>query len=155
MTKLGGQMSFHTLFLALILFSGQALASELTVYRWIDKNSVVHFSQHQPIGDEYTQYLVSNQSKMISRADVNKNPQNISSMDIISQQSTQSVTPTINTLKKCQEAKENVSMLITFNKIQYTDDDGNKQVLTIQEKQQQLAINKKRTEIYCAPITGK
>ena len=57
------------LVIVFIFHINQALGSELTVYRWVDKNNVVHFSQHQPIGDEYTQFLVSNESKIISRAD--------------------------------------------------------------------------------------
>ncbi len=147
-------MSFRILFLGLIFFSNQTFSSELTVYRWVDKNNVVHFSQHQPVGDEYTQFLVSNQSKIISRAD--KVNGDISPEDNTALQKNESViSPTIDTSEKCKEAKENVSMLMAFDKVQYTDENGKKQVLTKQEKQQQLAVNKKRTEVYCAPGSEK
>ena len=58
-------MIFRIVCLGLFFYSGHCLASELMVYRWVDKNNIVHFSQHQPVGDEYTEFLVSNQSKMI------------------------------------------------------------------------------------------
>ena len=31
-----------------IYFVTSAVAQNVTVYRWVDKNNVVHFSQHQP-----------------------------------------------------------------------------------------------------------
>ena len=138
-------------YIVLFIYINQALASELTVYRWVDKNNVVHFSQHQPIGDEYTQFLVSNESRMISRADqvIYKTPSD--DQKTSTQQSEQALVPTINISEKCRESEENVSMLLAFDKVQYTDEKGNKKVLTKQEKQQQLAINQKRTEVYCAP----
>ena len=62
-------MIFRIVCLGLFFYSGHCFASELMVYRWVDKNNIVHFSQHQPVGDEYTEFFVSNQSKIISRAD--------------------------------------------------------------------------------------
>jgi hypothetical protein len=144
-------MSFRILFIIVTLFTFQALSSELTVYRWVDKNNVVHFSQYQPVGDDYTEFIISNQSKITSRADQTKalsekeNPEDPES----------DISPTIDATKKCKEARENVSMLTAFDKVQYTDEDGIKQVLTGKEKQQQLEINEKRTEVYCAPVKAK
>ena len=119
-------MTFRILFLTLIFYAGQALTSELTVYRWIDKKNVVHFSQHQPVGDEYTQFIISNQSKIISRADLNKTELPSTDITLPSSQKTQVQVATIDVSKKCQEAKENVSMLIAFEKVQYTDENGDK-----------------------------
>ena len=62
-------MTFRIVCLALFFYFGHCSASELMIYRWVDKNNIVHFSQHQPVGDDYTEFLVSNQSKIISRAD--------------------------------------------------------------------------------------
>jgi len=130
--------------LGLFICFGYCSASELMVYRWVDKNNVVHFSQHQPIGDEYTEFLVSNQSKIISRADDAPSP-SISDKSIYSEKNKSSMS------KQCEEAKGNVSMLMAFDKVHYIDDKGIKQILNKQEKQKQLDINKKRTEFYCAP----
>jgi hypothetical protein len=144
-------MSFRILFIIVTLYTFQALSSELTVYRWVDKNNVVHFSQYQPVGDDYTEFLISNQSKITSRADQAKTV-----IDKNAQQNLESdAPPTIDATKKCKEARENVSMLTAFDKVQYTDEDGTKQVLTAKEKQQQLEINEKRTEVYCTPEKAK
>jgi hypothetical protein len=142
-------MSFRILLFGLIFYFGFCSASELMVYRWVDENNVVHFSQHQPVGGEYTQFLVSNQSSVTSRADIITNPL-VSDDDVISQQNQDNLTATINRPEKCLEAQENIAMLMAFDKVQYTDDKDGKQILTKIEKQQQLAINQKRTEIYCA-----
>lgn len=147
-------MNFRILLLGLIFYFGFCSASELMVYRWVDENNVVHFSQHQPVGDEYTQFLVSNQSSVISRADIIANPV-ASDENISSQQSQDNLMATINRPEKCLEAQENIAMLMAFDKVQYTDEKGSKQILTKTEKQQQLAINQKRTEVYCASLSEK
>jgi len=141
-------MSFRIVFIIVILYTCQALSSELTVYRWVDKNNVVHFSQYQPVGDDFTEFLISNQSKIISRA----TQSHVSSDEDKSLETNIPTPSTIDVTEKCKEARENVSMLTTFDKVQYTDEEGKKLVLTGKEKQQQLEINEKRTEVYCAPI---
>jgi len=139
-------MSFRILIIIVSLYTCQALCSELTVYRWVDKNNVVHFSQHQPSGGDYTEFLISNESKIVSRA-------NQSKIILEKGKKQDTVLPsTVDVTAKCKEARDNVNMLTAFEKVQYTDEEGNKQVLTGIEKQQQLEINKKRTEVYCAPM---
>jgi hypothetical protein len=144
-------MSFRVLFIILSLYPYQILSRELTVYRWVDKDNIVHFSQHQPVGDKYTQFFVSDQSKVISRADT------VISEDVKppSQKSQKSVAPMINIIEQYKQAKDNISMLMAFDKVQYIDDKNTKKVLTKEEKQQQLAINKKRTELYCTSANDK
>ena len=135
-------MIFRIICLGLVFYVGHCSASELMVYRWVDKNNVVHFSQHQPVGDEYTEFLVSNQSKIISRTDdVSDVP--IPDKDISSEKNKMDMS------KQCKEAKDNISMLMAFDKVQFIDDKGTKQILTDQDKELQLELNKKRTEIYC------
>jgi hypothetical protein len=135
-------MIFRIVCLGLVFYVGHCSASELMVYRWVDKNNVVHFSQHQPVGDEYTEFLVSNQSKIISRADdVSDVP--IPDKDISSEKNKMDMS------EQCKEAKDNISMLMAFDKVQFIDDMGTKQILTKHDKKLQLDLNKKRTEIYC------
>jgi hypothetical protein len=139
-------MMFRIVCFGLVFYFGHCSASELMVYRWVDKNNIVHFSQHQPVGDEYTEFLVSNQSKIISRAD-DAPISSMSNKSIYSEKNKMSMS------KQCKEAKDNVSMLMAFDKVHYIDDKGIKQMLNKQEKQNQLNINKKRTEFYCAAIS--
>jgi hypothetical protein len=141
-------MIFRIVCLGLFFYFGHSFASELMVYRWVDENNVVHFSQHQPVGNEYTEFLVSNQSKIISRAD-DIGSSSISDKNLALDKSEANTPSTINMSEQCKEAKENLSMLLGFDKVQYTNDKGIKQLLNEQEKKQQLEINKKRTEVYC------
>ncbi len=144
-------MSFRILFIIVTLYTFQALCSELTVYRWVDKDNVVHFSQYQPAGDDYTEFIISKHSKIASRADQTQ----VASNKDVPKDPGLDRPPTIDVTKKCKEARENVSMLTAFDKVQYTDEDGTKQVLTGKEKQQQLEINQKRTEVYCLPTKSE
>jgi hypothetical protein len=144
-------MIFRIFCLALVSYFGYCSANELMVYRWVDKNNVVHFSQHQPLGDEYTKFLVSNESKIISRVDDIISPA-ISDKNLVLDKSEANIPSTINMSEHCKQAKENLSMLLGFDKVQYTDENGLKQLLNKQEKQQQLEINQKRTEVYCASV---
>jgi len=141
-------MNFRILFLGLIFYAGYCSSSELTVYRWVDKNDVVHFSQHQPIDDEYTEFLVSNKSKLQSRADTIVNPTS-SDKEVPPEQDIADIPSTNDTSKKCKEAKENLAMLKAFENVQYTDENGKNQVLNKKEKKLQLEINQKRAEAYC------
>jgi hypothetical protein len=143
-------MYFRILFLTLIFHVGFSSASELTVYRWVDENNVVHFSQHQPINDEYTEFLVSNQSEIKSRADA-KVTSSVSNEKVSSEKDETNIPSSIDMSANCKEAKENLAMLLAFDNVQFTDNDGIKQILNKREKKQQIEINKKRTEVYCAP----
>jgi hypothetical protein len=134
-------MNFRIISLGLVFYVSYCSASELMVYRWLDKNNVVHFSQHQPIDDEYTQFLISNQSKVISRADVM--PLLPTNKSGLSKSDKDNIPSTINTSEKCMQAKENLAMLLAFKKLQYIDENGVKQILNEQEKNQQLAISNK------------
>lgn len=127
--------------LGFILFSSFAysMADNVVVYRWVDSNNVVHFSQHQPEHDDYTELSMSNIVK----------PKQENSSEVAEKtiQDPINITPTPD---KCEEAKANVSTLKGFDKIQYTNAKGELQVLSEQEKIQQLAINEKQVEVYCA-----
>ncbi len=121
----------------LFCVSGISMADNVTVYRWVDKNNVVHFSQYQPGNDNFTELSMSNvvrkQTELEEKtaSDIEKSPKAIDSKD------------------KCEAAKANVRTLKAFDKIQYTNEKGSVQVLSELEKKQQLEINQKQVEVYC------
>jgi hypothetical protein len=117
---------------------GYALADNVIVYRWVDSNNVVHFSQYQPKHDDYTELTMSNVIK--AKEEKTTNPP---------EKPIEVPTNIVPTADKCEEAKANVSTLKGFDKIQYTNSKGQLQVLSEQEKIQQLAINEKQVEVYC------
>ncbi len=122
----------------LLCFSSVSLANNVTVYRWVDKNNIVHYSQHQPAHDNYTELTMSNVAKKKNESP-SANAQEEKNEDIAIASSS----------NKCEEAKANVRMLKAYDKIQYTDAQGTVQVLTEQEKTQQLQINETKEEVYC------
>ncbi len=129
MTKLG---------FLLLCVSTMSVADNFTVYRWVDKNNVVHFSQNQPSHDNYTELTLSN---------LEKKPATTAKVNTASEQKTEVQQLDLN--KKCQEAQTNLRTLQAFDNIQYTDASGATKVLSDQEKSQQLAINEKYVEVYC------
>jgi len=121
-----------------LIFSTFCFADSLTVYRWVDKNNVVHFSQHQPAHDNYTEMSLANSNIPIN--DTVNAPDEIETevpIDISS------------TPDKCEEARANISTLKTFERIQFTDASGKVQVLDDKAKELQLQINEKQLELYC------
>ncbi|GLX80054.1 hypothetical protein tinsulaeT_33940 [Thalassotalea insulae] len=124
----------------LLCVSGMSFADNFTVYRWVDKNNVVHFSQNQPSHDNYTELTLSNLEKKPEKDTVAEKTQD-------QQQTTQEDQTDLN--NKCQEAKTNLNTLKGFDNIQYTDSNGAAKVLSEVEKSQQIAINEKYVEVYC------
>ena len=131
------------LIISLIIFIAfPTSAKDITVYRWVDKNNVVHFSQNQPVSDNYIEL------KMADTA-------NISAKESDKKLTTKEVEKTeiefpLLTNEKCKSAKKNVSTLLEFDKIQSTDADGKIKMLSTKEKAQQLAMFRKQAEVYCA-----
>ena len=134
-------MRVYILLIGLYVAANTAIAQNVVVYRWVDKNNVVHFSQHQPQHDNYTEIQVSTNA---TRSD--------SAQDKAEEEPTEEEQPLalIPSTEKCEEAKANVRVLRTYDKIQYTNESGETLLLSESEKQQQLAINEKQVEVYCA-----
>lgn len=120
-------------------------AEKLTVYRWVDDNDVVHFSQHQPTHDNFTEISMTNNVKSpallggLSHKNTANNTPAPEDAEIFKTQ----------THKKCTAAQKNLTMLQDFDKIQFKDEKGNMRLLSELEKQQQLAMNTKQAEVYC------
>lgn len=112
-------------------------ATSVTIYRWVDINNVVHFSQQQPEHDNYTELSMSTPARSVT-ADKE-----------IATNKTETALSIEGSKDKCEEAKANVQTLKTYDKIQYKDADGNVKVLDATQKQQQIEINEKQVEVYC------
>lgn len=120
-------------------------AEKLTVYRWVDENNVVHFSQHQPAHDNYTEIDMVNNKNASAPVEIAKPDQ----VAPIEKSDIANILPNNPDNDKCNAAKQNLATLEEFDKIQYKDENGNLKVLSAKEKQQQLAINTTQVEVYC------
>ena len=138
-------MNIKTLLILLMIlvYCNVLAAEELTVYRWIDKNNVVHFSQNQPSHDDYIEISMANNKKSSAIIDEKTSTEKPQPIDFVP-------SDTNDNNDKCVTARENIKILQNFDKIRYKDAKGNVKVLGAVEKEQQLAMNTKQAEVYCA-----
>ncbi|XQW86020.1 DUF4124 domain-containing protein [Thalassotalea piscium] len=113
-------------------------ATSITIYRWVDGNNVVHFSQQQPEHNDYTELSMSAPAKV--QASENEKLTETQAKPAVKVEESKDL---------CEEAKNNVKTLKAFDKIQYKDTDGKFKVLDDTQKKQQLEINEKQVEVYC------
>jgi len=148
----GNIMNIKTLSLCLVTLVpfGVSAAEKITVYRWIDKNNVVHFSQNQPGHDDYVEISMANNKKSSVLIDTAKTaePSQLKNNDLIDNNEGSDLSNDLNN-DKCRTARENIKTLENFDKIQYKDEKGNVKVLAALEVQQQLTMNTKQAEVYC------
>ena len=147
---IGTGMKFKTLalFSTIFMYFDVTAADQLTVYRWIDKDNVVHFSQHQPKDGDFIEISMAvNQksSAIIDKENTAKLPQ----ADISDNANEVEPKEDSEIKDKCNSARENLATLQNFDKIKYKDEKGNIKVLGDIEKEQQLTMNKKQAEVFC------
>lgn len=123
----------------LILLSNDAVCSNITVYRWVDENNVVHFSQYQPPHENYIELTMLKFQP--SRTDVQ------ASLQEVSQNASEEIST--NFREKCAIAKANLKTLTEHEKVQFTGKDGQTKILDAKEKLTQIAISEKQAEVYC------
>jgi len=138
-----------SLFLMTLVYFNVSAAEWLTVYRWIDKENIVHFSQHQPTHDDYIEFSMANKQKSTATIDQESSVQDSQPSENESVGSGENNNLNDANIDKCVAAQENINTLQNFDKIQYKDEKGNLKFLGEVEKQRQLAMNTKQAEVYC------
>jgi len=135
-----------------VIFSSNVIAKDIAIYRWIDENNVVHFSQHQPQGDNYSQ-LTTVASYQAKEKELPKNNDTPSVDEQLSQFEKERADVLAKNKviaeKNCQAAQLNVKTLNSFDNVMFTDPDGKSRTLSSKEKKAQLALSKKHISIYC------
>lgn len=134
----------------LLLLSNTTVSAEgMVIYRWVDEDNVVHFSQHQPSHNNYTEITMAK-----SATPAPSESPSVAS-DLSSTLTNNETAPTNQSLvaqkmaERCEEAKQNIKTLTNFDDIQYTDEDGNTTLLSEEDKKQQLALSQRQVEVYC------
>ncbi len=141
----GKGMNYRYIGFLLLVFSKISFAEEIIVYRWVDEKSIVHFSQHQPPHNNYTELTMAAISSKL-------NSSSAASALAVEKAQEQARTKSEDYNEKCETAKSNLSTLTEFQKVQYTDRHGEVQVLSDDEKELQLGINTKQVEVYCKDL---
>ncbi len=125
------------------VISSQVLAKEVTVYRWVDKNGQVHYSQHEPIDNEYAEVLIetpySKEKPSLMDKQINQND----SPEVVSAKLARQAE------EKCENAKNNLRILNDFPKVKVTEEDGQTRILTPLEKVQQVRLAENEVDVYC------
>ncbi|WP_440876648.1 hypothetical protein [Thalassotalea sp. PLHSN55] len=136
--------------IVLLLCSATVWSAEITVYRWVDDKNIVHFSQHQPAHDNYTELTMA-QAVQVSQEVKTPSVQQQLDAPLASTETQEPEAKSVQeeSSEKCAAARLNLKTLATFDKIQYTDANGDIKVLTNQQKNQQQALGEKQVEVYC------
>ena len=135
-----------------VIFSTNVIAKDIAIYRWVDENNVVHFSQHQPQGENYSQ-LTTVSSYQAREKELEKNP-TIPSVDEQLSQYEQEKAEVLAKNKEiadknCKAAQLNEKTLNSFEVVMISDPDGKSRALSDKEKKAQLALSKKHINMYC------
>lgn len=135
-----------------VIFSTNVIAKEIAIYRWVDENNVVHFSQHLPEGTNYTELTTFSSFKAKREA----LPEQANSPSVDEQLSKfeeerAAVAAKNKEIadKNCKAAKINVNTLNSFDEVLFTDADGKDRAMTSKEKKEKLALSKKHIDLYC------
>ena len=127
----------------LLSVSTNILAEDVIIYRWVDKGNIVHFSQNQPASGNYTEIVMAaNGQPKIPLGNVASelpDEENNDEIEVV----------VIDTSSQCEEAKTNLSTLTTFERIRYTDKDGETKILDKEQQEEQIKNNKARIKEFC------
>jgi alpha-D-ribose 1-methylphosphonate 5-triphosphate diphosphatase PhnM len=137
---------------AAVIFSTNVIAKDIAIYRWVDENNVVHFSQHQPKNTNYSELTTFASYKAKKKALPEQ--ANLPSVDeqLSKYEKDKAEVAAKNkeiAEKNCKAAQINVKTLNSFDTVMITDPDGKNRALTEKEKKAQLALSKKHINMYC------
>jgi len=147
------RFSVFVLMLAAVTLSTNIIAKKISIYRWVDENNVVHFSQHQPKDNNYSELATVSsynaQKKQLSETKAHRLPV---SKQIAKYEQEQEEFKAKNKeiiTQNCKAAQLNLKMLNSFKQVLTTDADGNNRLLTDKEKKEQVTLSKKHVDLYC------
>lgn len=144
--------SIFIAFCSAVIFSANVIAKDIAIYRWVDENNVVHFSQHQPKNNNYSQ-LTTISSFRAREKELPNGSDKLSADDQLSnyeKDKAEVLAKNAETAEKnCKAAKLNEKTLNAFDKVMFTDSEGKNRALTDKEKKAQLELSKEHISLYC------
>lgn len=135
-----------------MIFSTNVIAKDIAIYRWVDENNVVHFSQHQPEGSNYTELTTFSSFKAKQEAlPEQTNPPSVDEQLSKFEEERAAVAAKNKEIadKNCKAAELNVKTLNSFDTVMMTDANGKNRTMTPKEKKEKLALSKKHIDLYC------
>lgn len=132
-------------------------AKEIAIYRWVDKNDIVHFSQNLPKGDEYREFSTISSYKALSKAEREMIAEEDTAAQKVAVQEKQQddvIAKNKATFEKnCKAARLNIKMLNSLNDIHINEEKSDGTIgsrpLTTSEKAEKMALSKNHENLYC------
>lgn len=140
---------------SVVMFCTSVIAKDIAIYRWVDENNVVHFSQHQPHSDHYSQLTTFASYKAKQQSENKAAEKKV--LPSVDEQLTQYKKEQTEMLernkivaeKNCTAAKLNIKMLSSPGKVTILNSEGKNHVLTTKEKKAQVVLSNKHVGLYC------
>ncbi|WP_371186326.1 DUF4124 domain-containing protein [Thalassotalea maritima] len=114
------------------------LASGVTVYRWVDKQGVVHYGQHEPDHNEYVELSVTTESSPT-----------VAKLDPVNKQRGNGAQASDAIARQCDISRQNLRTLQQFKVVQMVDENGKTRRLSEMERQQRIELSEREVEVYC------
>ncbi len=132
-------------------------AKEIAIYRWVDENNIVHFSQNLPKGDDYREFSTISSYKALSKAERKLIAEEGSAeKKVIDQEKQQNNVIAQNKAtyeKNCKAARLNIKMLNSLDEIHINEENSDGTIgsrpLTVPEKAEKMALSKNHENLYC------
>lgn len=132
-------------------------AKEIEVYRWVDADGLVHFSQNLPLPGTYKELSTISSYNALSKEERKLLAQEKEDQDKLDAEADKQDKIAANNKKtfekNCKSARLNIKMLNTMALIHISEEasDGSivNRPLSESERKEKLALSKKHEEIYC------
>ncbi|WNC67616.1 DUF4124 domain-containing protein [Thalassotalea nanhaiensis] len=119
-----------------------AQAKDVTVYRWVDENNVVHYGQHEPLEDDFTEITVETTYSPV-QAPLKESISDEARDKQLNNQLAQASSI------KCKNAEANLRTLNDFATIEVTEANGKSRLLSDAERIQRIQQSEKEVAAYC------
>ncbi len=134
-----------------------AYAKDIAIYRWVDKDNVVHFSQNLPQGDEYKELSTISSYKALSKAErkvlAEEKEAGQAVEELEKQQDDITAKNKATFDKNCKAARLNIKMLNSLDDIHISVEEADGTIgsrpMTAAEKAEKLTLSKKHEKLYC------
>lgn len=122
-------------------------AAKIKVYKWVDKNGVVTFSEYRPTQDDYVELEI--EGDRVVGGKTGKDDYNLSSLG--RKQVDDNVVNELNekAVEYCNKAKHNLNVLESFENVRVLDESGQPKVLNEEDIMQQRRLAMRQVELFC------
>lgn len=131
----------------LVVVVNQAHAAKIKVYKWVDKEGVVTFSEYRPSKDDYVELEIEGDRVIGGKS--GKVDYNLSALgrkkvdDNVVEELNEKAT------EYCNKAKHNLNVLDSFENVRVLDETGNPKVLNKDDVMAQRRLAMRQVELFC------